>query len=761
MERVIEEQNDKSESNLKRGRGSIDAIHNFFSFDSIKNVSTCRIGACSKELQGKKPSNLRRHVQTIHKDTFMDYLTENDKKKMKLDENNFSMIGSQANNNRVISKYAKQDKIQKNFMENMISLVATSSISLSLVDKNEFVKMIFDIDPKINIPGRKSLVNGTLQEFSKSQIKIKNILKNTYGITIGADIWSKKGLSESYISVTAHCISSVDNKKKVICLVLKLFPYPHTAERVKDSIKRILNFYEIHNKDIVCAVTDNGSNMVKAFKIKWESDDDSDEKKLDLEVQSDEVREIDTPSQNTGIMDRIPIDFNDMKESEINQIFDQNIEQILQNGNTEIEGNYKNQEIYSSMDHCSINTNNQDLNCNSYFDVFGKVDESDFFVQLSEEQNIEVDDNHIEDDLNRELKRIQICRVPCAIHVLQRVIHSTEKKSPFKNSIRKALDLIKFIRSSGKRTEKIIEIAGKKLPTITPTRWNSLYLQLESLVSIQAHVAKLCENRVDNLLIEQWNHINLYIQIYKPFNDMTNEFSKQNITTSSKVIPWYLYLRNHLVTFNSSNDRKVTDFLTELKNELEKRFKPFVNPNNNNNNSKLFLAATFLDPRYHKILDHQQMQAAKNYMISLLEEKENEDIPITHQADDVQASKLSAFDSFIMQNLRIETRIETMSAFANLNKQFLEFIQFINQNNSVNMELDPVTFWLKTGRVAHLNELMKITLKVLAVPCSTATVERIFSLAGYACLGRNNRLSEKRLEMLVLLKANSNYLDKI
>ena len=149
----------------------------------------------------------------------------------------------------------------------------------------------------------------------------------------------------------------------------------------------------------------------------------------------------------------------------------------------------------------------------------------------------------------------------------------------------------------------------------------------------------------------------MYIQIYKPFNDITNEFLKQNITTSSKVIPWYLYLRNHLVTFNSSNDRKVTNFLTELKNELEKRFKPFVDPNNNNNNSKLFLAATFLDPRYHKILDHQQMQAAKNYMISLLEEKENEDIPITHQADEVQASKLSAFDSFIMQNLRIETRI--------------------------------------------------------------------------------------------------------
>ena len=309
MEPVIEEQNDKSESKLKRGRGSIDAIHNFFSFDSIKNVSTCHIGACNKELQGKKPSNLRRHVQTIHKDTFMEYLTENDKKKMKLDENNFSMIGNQANNNRVISKYAKQDKIQKKFMENMISLVATSSISLSLVDKNEFVKMIFDIDPKINILGRKCLVNGTLQEFSKSQIKIKNILKNTYGITIGADIWSKKGLSESYISVTAHCISSIDNEKKVICLGLKLFPYPHTAERVKDSIKRILNFYEIHNKDIVCAVTDNGSNMVKAFKIKWESDDDSDEKKLDLEDQSDEVREIATPSQNTGIMDRIYLFF--------------------------------------------------------------------------------------------------------------------------------------------------------------------------------------------------------------------------------------------------------------------------------------------------------------------------------------------------------------------------------------------------------------------------------------------------------------------
>jgi hypothetical protein len=72
--------------------------------------------------------------------------------------------------------------------------------------------------------------------------------------------------------------------------------------------------------------------------------------------------------------------------------------------------------------------------------------------------NDEIDDQDDQDDqdfdneehkMNVQLKNIAITRIPCAIHVLQRVIHCTEKYSPFKKTIKSAMKLIKSIRTSG------------------------------------------------------------------------------------------------------------------------------------------------------------------------------------------------------------------------------------------------------------------------------------------------------------------------
>ena len=206
----------------KRKRIVLDPIHNYFSYDEANKTSKCNIDNCDHNLRGKNPHNMKRHVKALHKEIFLEYSEQVVKKKLiKLSKSEISVEENIAEIERSERKYDDKDEIQLKFNKNLVSLAATSSIPLYLVEKIEFKKLIYDIDPKINIPGRKNLVKRVLAEFYETQQTIRNLLGNTYGISIGSDIWSKKGLSESYIAVNAYFINCLDNKKYVLCLVLK------------------------------------------------------------------------------------------------------------------------------------------------------------------------------------------------------------------------------------------------------------------------------------------------------------------------------------------------------------------------------------------------------------------------------------------------------------------------------------------------------------------------------------------------------------
>uniref|UniRef100_A0A1X7UK81 Uncharacterized protein n=1 Tax=Amphimedon queenslandica TaxID=400682 RepID=A0A1X7UK81_AMPQE len=64
-------------------------------------------------------------------------------------------------------------------------------------------------------------------------------MSSAWKINFCADIWSKKGLTSSYLGITAHYYSTVNQCIEHPALAVQEIPHPHTG---------------------------NGSNMVKAFK---------------------------------------------------------------------------------------------------------------------------------------------------------------------------------------------------------------------------------------------------------------------------------------------------------------------------------------------------------------------------------------------------------------------------------------------------------------------------------------------------------------
>ena len=73
---------------------------------------------------------------------------------------------------------------------------------------------------------------------------------------------------------------------------------------------------------------------------------------------------------------------------------------------------------------------------------------------------------------------------------------------------------------------------------------------------------------------------------------------------------------------------------------------------------------------------------------------------------------------------------------------------------------DILSFW--KNQSTSMPILTSLAFDLLCVPISNGTIERIFSVAGYCCDGRSNRLSGQNLERKVCLMKNKselNYMD--
>ena len=70
---------------------------------------------------------------------------------------------------------------------------------------------------------------------------------------------------------------------------------------------------------------------------------------------------------------------------------------------------------------------------------------------------------------------------------------------------------------------------------------------------------------------------------------------------------------------------------------------------------------------------------------------------------------------------------------------------------------DALDYWVKSEPL--FPTLSNVACDVLVVPASSAPIERTFSIAGDACIGKRNRLTNANLEREVLIKSNKAYLN--
>ena len=115
--------------------------------------------------------------------------------------------------------------------------------------------------------------------------------------------WSKKGLTSSYPGVTAHF---------TITLAVRKLTSAHTTATVRNTINNILSEWDIDPSNICTIVTNNGSNMLAAFKktIVKEEESDTEVEEMDesTEVMDEEQEFLDCEEEHDlelGSLNRI------------------------------------------------------------------------------------------------------------------------------------------------------------------------------------------------------------------------------------------------------------------------------------------------------------------------------------------------------------------------------------------------------------------------------------------------------------------------
>jgi hypothetical protein len=279
MEEIHDETNEllASASN-KRSMVSKNPIHNYFTYDSVANESSCNY--CPSKIKKKFPTNLEKHLRSKHPNEFKKFQLEKQAKEIPDKVSTTSSVSSSHGGQESIEQsFRKLQKkavgIQKNTFEYKkiehsiaIAFVA-NSLPYRLVEdgyiRNMF-EQISDSRWKGNFPTRAEISEKISESAKNLKENVASNMKNAKLYSITIDLWSRPGFSSGFVGVTCHFYNRTDEKLEVALLACKKIQQPHTGDSIYQIFQTVLQEWQLDDDKILRIVTDNGANIVKAFR---------------------------------------------------------------------------------------------------------------------------------------------------------------------------------------------------------------------------------------------------------------------------------------------------------------------------------------------------------------------------------------------------------------------------------------------------------------------------------------------------------------
>ncbi len=135
---------------------------------------------------------------------------------------------------------------------------------ISMVEDQGFRHVMKVVDPRYQIPSRKSMMTGEIPKlYEQAQKTVKDSIQSASSLVLTSDMWTAR-TTEAYLTLSGHFIDK-DWQMQSCNLATIHVAVQHTADNISEILTKITDEWGITNK-VHAVITDSGANMVSAVR---------------------------------------------------------------------------------------------------------------------------------------------------------------------------------------------------------------------------------------------------------------------------------------------------------------------------------------------------------------------------------------------------------------------------------------------------------------------------------------------------------------
>jgi hypothetical protein len=343
--------------------------------------------------------------------------------------------------------------------------------------------------------------------------------------------------------------------------------------------------------------------------------------------------------------------------------------------------------------------------------------------------------------------------VGCVCHTIQLAVKDVLKSNHAVDAVlKKAKIIIKKARKSAKLSLAICQFqmvsdVEQPLSLIqdVSTRWNSTFLSMSRLLTLQNHVRNaLTSCGLETLMLsrEELETLDHICVILRSCYDATTYFSAATISIS-EVVPYFHDMIEDLGQQSPSFPRWASDMKQMLKEKIELRFAPYFHP------TSPTVLASFLDPRFKPL--------------TFLKNQSDRDLVHKHISSLIDAlleQPVKSPEVVIVDNLDLPKFLRTaiLQSEAITSSSSLKCIEDYLHSPMVGPLQNPLQYWSVHERT--FGQLGQVAADYLVTQPTSVDCERVFSAAGLVYSPLRNRLNHAKLDDLLMIRINSSRMKK-
>ena len=225
-----------------------------------------------------------RHLRAAHKDKAEEYERLHSQSSVGQDAAKQPTLAAFATNANL--KYGPRHPDQLKINAVLLDVIVDCGLPISIVEREAFRKFVATMHPKYKLPCRSQITSSMLPALrDQTREHVRSELSKAQKVALTMDIWTDRRM-HSYLALTAHTF--VQCSSGTALLVFQSFKGKHTGVRIAEVLDQVIEDHDLKEK-VDMVVTDNASNMRKAFAVAQEFDLEDDEDSVEFPDVDDET----------------------------------------------------------------------------------------------------------------------------------------------------------------------------------------------------------------------------------------------------------------------------------------------------------------------------------------------------------------------------------------------------------------------------------------------------------------------------------------